>query len=60
VGEALDVSKLELEITEFVGLCDLTEGENNLWMLTGILYDGKRIEVADVSGHGTDRTVSLR
>jgi hypothetical protein len=60
VGEGFEFSKLALEVTEFVGLCDLTEGENNLWVLTGILYDGKRLEVADVSGHGTDRTVSLR
>jgi len=61
VGEGFELSKLALEVTEFVGLCDLTEDENNLWVLTGILYDGQRIEEAeDVSGHGNNRIVSLR
>lgn len=61
VGEGFEVSKLELEVTEFVGLCDLTECENNLFMVTGIVYDGQRLEeLADVSGDGKGCTVSLR
>jgi hypothetical protein len=54
-----DLCKLTLQITRFVGMCDLTEDDVDVWEVTGVCYDGAALEVTDCSGRGKGGLVAL-
>lgn len=57
--DSIDPGKLTFIITRFAGLCDLTEDDNIIYMITDVFYDNKKIEQSNVSGSGKLSQISF-